>query len=132
MGNSTGSGLCIDLNVVAVTRLASGGRPAILLAAVAPDSGFQISCPRRTWNQRSSRRRLQRHEGLRPELVSSLHQELSPSGVQGQVVLPSGATRTAIWARAGIYVASWPASMSTAAARKWRDVAFVVSTVANW
>jgi short-subunit dehydrogenase len=34
---------------------------------------------------------------------------LSPSGVQVQVVLP-GATRTAIWARAGIEVANLPAS----------------------
>ena len=43
-------------------------------------------------------------------LSLSLHQELSPSGVQVQVVLP-GATRTAIWAGAGIDVASLPPSM---------------------
>jgi short-subunit dehydrogenase len=97
----------IDLNVVAVTRLAS----AAATNFVARGAGILIN--------------LSSVLALAPEqfnavysgtkayvlnLSLSLHQELSPSGVQVQVVLP-GATRTAIWERAGIDVASLPASM---------------------
>ena len=43
-------------------------------------------------------------------MPTTLHQELSPSGVQVQVVLP-GATHTGIWARAGVEASSLPASI---------------------
>ncbi len=43
-------------------------------------------------------------------MPTTLHQELSPSGVQVQVVLP-GATHTDIWARAGVEASSLPASI---------------------
>ena len=97
----------IDLNVVAVTRLAS----AAATNFVARGAGILIN--------------LSSVLALAPEqfnavysatkayvlnLSLSLHQELSPSGVQVQVVLP-GATRTALWARAGVDVAGLPASM---------------------
>ena len=97
----------IDLNVVALTRLAS----AAATNFVARGAGIVIN--------------LSSVLALAPEqfnavysatkayvlnLSLSLHQELSPSGVQVQVVMP-GATRTALWARAGIDVGSLPASM---------------------
>jgi uncharacterized protein len=46
-----------------------------------------------------------RDEGLRPEFLPTLHQELGKIGVQMQVVLP-GATRAAIWERAGVELSS--------------------------
>jgi len=97
----------IDLNVVAVTRLASAAattftaRGAGILVnlssvlALAPEQFNAIYSATKAYVL---------------NLSLSLHQELSPSGVQVQVVLP-GATRTALWARAGIDVASLPASM---------------------
>ena len=43
-------------------------------------------------------------------MPTTLHQELCPSGVQGQVVLP-GATSTDIWACTGVEASSLPASI---------------------
>jgi len=97
----------LHLNVVAVTRLAAAAaanfvaRGAGILInlssvlALAPERFNASYCATKAYVLNFS---------------LTLHQELSPSGVQVQVVLP-GATRTDLWARAGIEVASLPASM---------------------
>jgi short-subunit dehydrogenase len=97
----------IHLNVVAVTRLAA----AAATNFVARGTGIVINlssvlalAPERFNAIYSATKAYVLNFSL------TLHQELSPSGVQVQVVLP-GATRTAIWARAGVEVASLPASM---------------------
>ena len=96
----------IHLNVVAVTRLVA----AAAANFVARGTGVLINlssvlalAPERFNASYSATKAYVLHFSL------TLHQELSPSGVQVQVVLP-GATRTAIWARAGIEAASLPAS----------------------
>jgi len=97
----------IHLNVVAVTRLAA----AAAANFVARGAGVLINlssvlalAPERFNASYSATKAYVLNFSL------TLHHELSPSGVQVQVVLP-GATRTAIWARAGIEAASLPASI---------------------
>ncbi len=97
----------IHLNVVAVTRLAAAAAANFVacgtgvlinlssVLALAPERFNASYCATKAYVLNFS---------------LTLHQELSPSGVQVQVVLP-GATRTALWARAGIEAASLPASM---------------------
>ena len=96
----------IALNITALTRLAYAAAPAF----VARGAGVLINlssvlalAPERFNASYSATKAYVLNFSL------TLHQELSPSGVQVQVVLP-GAPRTAIWARAGIEVASLPAS----------------------
>jgi short-subunit dehydrogenase len=96
----------IALNITALTRLAYAAAPAF----VARDAGVLNNlssvlalAPERFNASYSATKAYILNFSL------TLHQELSPSGVQVQVVLP-GAMRTAIWARAGIEVASLPAS----------------------
>jgi short-subunit dehydrogenase len=96
----------IALNITALTRLTYAAAPAF----VARGAGVLINlssvlalAPERSNASYSATKAYVLNFSL------TLHQELSPSGVQVQVVLP-GATRTAIWARAGIEVASLPAS----------------------
>jgi short-subunit dehydrogenase len=97
----------ISLNVVAVTRLAAaaatnfGARGTGIVINL---SSVLALAPERFNASYSATKAYVLHFSL------TLHQELSPSGVQVQVVLP-GATRTALWARAGIETASLPASM---------------------
>ena len=117
----------IDLNVVAVTRLAS----AAVTNFVARDTGILIN--------------LSSVLALAPEqfnavysatkayvlnLSLSLHQELSPSGVQVQVVLPGRRARPSGRARASTSPACrHPCSWKW---RKWWTPHSSASTVANW
>ena len=97
----------ISLNVVAVTRLAAaaatnfGARGTGIVINL---SSVLALAPERFNASYSATKAYILNFSL------TLHQALSPSGVQVQVVLPR-ATRTALWARAGVETASLPASM---------------------
>ena len=96
----------IALNITALTRLAYAAAPAFVARAAGVLNNLSsvlALAPERFNASYSATKAYILNFSL------TLHQELSPSGVQVQVVLP-GATRTAIWARAGIEVASLPAS----------------------
>lgn len=97
----------IALNVVAVTRLASAAATnfAARGAGVLINLSSVLALAPEHFNAVYSGTK-----AFVLNLSLSLNQELSPSGVQVQVVLP-GATRTAIWAGAGIDVDSLPPSM---------------------
>lgn len=97
----------IDLHVVAVTHLASAAATnfATRGAGILINLSSVLALAPEQFNAVYS--------GTKAYILNlslALQQELSPSGVQVQVVLP-GATRTAIWGRAGIDIASLPASM---------------------
>jgi short-subunit dehydrogenase len=96
----------IALNITALTRLAYAAAPAFVArgAGVLNNLSSVLALAPERFNASYSATK-----AYILNFSLTLHQELSPSGVQVQVVLP-GATRTAIWARAGIEVASLPAS----------------------
>jgi uncharacterized protein len=97
----------IHLNVVAVTRLAAAAATNFVArgAGVLINLSSVLALAPEQFNATYSATK-----AYVLNFSLTLHQELSPSGVQVQGVLP-GATRTAIWARAGIEAASLPASM---------------------
>ena len=96
----------IALNITAFTRLTYAAAPAFVArgAGVLNNLSSVLALAPERFNASYSATK-----AYILNFSLTLHQELSPSGVQVQVVLP-GATRTAIWAQAGIEVASLPAS----------------------
>ncbi len=97
----------IQLNIVAVTRLAAAAAPAFAArgrGAIINIGSVTALIPEQFTNPYSATKAYVLSFSL------SLNQELTGSGVRVQVVLP-GATRTEIWERAGRDISTIPAEM---------------------
>lgn len=105
--DSDGLDTLIQLNIVALTRLASAaafgfgkqGRGAII------NLGSVVAMMPETFNATYAATK-----AYVLSLTQSLHAEISPLGIQVQAVLP-GATRTEIWERSGLDLNTFPQEM---------------------